>query len=110
MHLPKPTFEVALFACGLLTFGIIVLTSGSPVPATLDNCKIYKVDTKAVTSYVLRPPPAPEPEPRACPVLPTPKCESVKPDPVPEAEPEAKSDEEPSRHRRHHRGRRRWRW
>ena len=106
MHFPKPTFEVALFAGGLLTFGIVVLSSGSPAPTSPVDCKVYKVDPQVVTSYVLKPPPAPEPEPRVCPVLPTPKCESV----APVAETEEKAAEEPKRHRRHHRGRRRWRW
>lgn len=53
-------------------FGLAM--SVAPSPKTNGDCGVYKVNSKSVTSYILKPPLAPAPEPLSCPAVP--KCES----------------------------------
>jgi hypothetical protein len=78
---------------------IAVLTA--PIVPPKNDCSVYRVDSRAVTSYVLKPPPA-EVIYKACPQV-TEKVESV-------SEPEvAKADDSKPRRHRRHRVRRYWR-
>lgn len=78
----------------------------SPVPQTREDCNLYKVNQKAVTAFVLKPPPGPIVE-KICPPAPIAKCESAAPE---EKSDEAKKSDDQPRHRRyHHRVRRYWR-
>lgn len=101
----KPSFEVMALATMTAIMGVVLVTNTAPVPKPTEDCKLYKVDERVVTSFVLKPPPAPEP---VCPVVQAPKCE---PQALPEIPVEEKKvDEPPKRKRyRHHRIRRYWR-
>lgn len=76
--------------------------TAAPIVPTKDECVTYRVATKAVTAFVLKPP---EGEPKACP--PAPKCEAPPKVEEPQAEPEKVEDK--PRRRRHRRVRRYWR-
>lgn len=68
------------------------------------DCQTYRVASKTVTAYVLKPPPA-EVRYEACPQT------TVKAEPVSETietKAEQPVEEKPRRHRRHHRVRRYW--
>lgn len=72
-----------------------VTVSATPVPSMNEDCKTYRVRQKAVTAFVLKPPPAPIPDP----VVIKEKCEAPKV--------EESAVEEPRPTRRHHH--KRWR-
>ena len=86
--------------------GGLAVSFTAPVPKSKENCEVYTVSRKSVTSFVLKPPHV---EPLTCP--PVEKCE-------PKPEPEAKADvedntiekEEPRRRSRSHRHRVRAYW
>ena len=59
-------YKIALSVC----IGFALAMAAFPAPKTSDNCGVYKVNSRPVTAFVLKPPPA---EPAACPVAP--KCE-----------------------------------
>lgn len=62
-----------IFAAGILA-GICVPMLSVPVPKEKADCSLYKVSSKVVTSYVLKPPPA---EPLKCPVAQVTKCPEI---------------------------------
>ena len=101
-------FEVGLFLAFGVAVGFVVIVS-SPAIKQNDDCKVYKVDPKVVTSFVLKPPPAPEPERPVCPAAPAPKCEQVTPEADSVSKPELTNKDESKPRRRHHRYRRYWR-
>jgi len=90
--------------------GAIGVFAGMPDVSNNDYCQLYKVDQKAVTAYVLKPP-----------VLETAKCEAFCPTPMvkppvetesqklTDEKPETIEPEKPTRARRHRRYRRYWR-
>ena len=102
MSLPK---NAILCTVGAIIGGCLALTT-TPLPESKSDCSVYKVSNKAVTSYVLKPPPA---EPQKCPVAQVTKCpESVIREEPSKAE-ETKTEEPRHNRRRHHRIRRYWR-
>lgn len=93
----KSFFEYAFVFCMGASVSTLAYLA-SPIPTNRDDCKLYKVDQKAVTSFVLKPPTAPE---AVCPAAP--KCESVAIPEIKSEEPQ-KADDPPRRKRyRHHR-------
>lgn len=84
----------ALMGAGLAA---AVTIPATPVPVMNSECQTYRVRQKAVTAYVLKPPPA-EVIYKACPQV-TQKCEAPKVE-EPTAEP---VKEAPRRHHRRHR-------
>lgn len=78
--------------------GALLTGAATPLPKVIDNCSVYKVNPRAVTSYVMKPP-----------VQEAPKCEptivTVKQD-CPVAQESAVTEETPRRKKRH----RRYRW
>ena len=51
----------ASFTAGAL-MGLVTSAAMAPVAVPKDDCEVYRVSNKVVTSYVLKAPPAPEPE------------------------------------------------
>ena len=85
--------------------GCLALTT-TPLPQPNRDCAVYKVASKAVTSYVLKPPPAPPAEKIVV------KEACVTKAPESDTQPESTNTDETQkkpRHRRHHRVRRYWR-
>lgn len=79
--------------------GALIMLPFLPNPKQLDKCSVHKVDARAVTAYVLKPPPAAKCEPQIVTV--TKECPApVEAAPAPQEEP---------RKRRHKRYRRYWR-
>ena len=62
-------YKIALSVC----IGFALAMAAFPAPKTSDNCGVYKVNSRPVTAFVLKPPPSPPAEPATCPVAP--KCE-----------------------------------
>lgn len=96
----KFTLPLIGVAIGVLA-GFVV----APTPPTSEHCEVYKVAPKVVTSFVLKPPPAPA----ATPIVVKEKC------PAPEADSQKLTDEksetiEPENPRRHRRWRHRRYW
>lgn len=93
--------------------GSIGVLAGMPDVTTNDGCTMYRVDRKAITAYVLKPPVLEQAKCEA--FCPTPMVKQPEPKAEPAAEttnePEATKDEsdEPRKRRRHHRYRRYWR-
>lgn len=71
-----------------------------------DECQTFKVATKSVVSYALKPPPAPAPDPiiirEKCPTPDSQKLSDEKPETIEQAE------DKPRRHHRHMRHHRRY--
>lgn len=89
---------------GLGTFiGVAIIFYQIDAPRS-GACQTYKVATKSVVSYALKPPPAPTPDPiiikEKCPVTDSQKLTDEKPETTEQAE------DKPRHHRRH---RRHWR-
>lgn len=94
--------------------GCLALTT-TPMPQPKGDCGVYKVTNKAVTSYVLKPPPAPPAEKivvkEACVTKPTESDTQVDLSNMSETQVNKtmKNEHEKPHHRRHHRVRRYWR-
>lgn len=101
----KPSFEIMALVTMTAVMGVVLITNTAPVPKPTEDCKLFKVDEKAVTAFVLKPPPAPVP---VCPVAEAPKCppQALPEIPVEEAK---KVDDPPRRKRYRHRIRHYWR-
>ncbi len=106
----------ATLMAGIFIGASIAVLTAPIVPAKTD-CSVYRVDSRAVTSYVLKPPPA-EVIYKACPQTTEKVCVSPKPENVTQGDltntsdtqvnEKPKNEHEPRRHRRH-RVRRYWR-
>lgn len=91
---------------GLGTFiGVAVIFYQIDTPRS-EACQTYKVATKPVTAYVLKPPPPPLPDPiiikEKCPAPDNLKLSDEKPEIIEQAE------DKPRRHHRRHWRRRHW--
>jgi len=97
--------------CGYIALGVFIgvgaLFYRIDTPRS-EACQTYKVATKSVVSYALKPPPAPPPDPiiikEKCPTPDNQKLSDEKPETIEQAE-----DKPRRHHRRHNRVRRYWR-
>lgn len=87
----------------IIGFGLAIAVA--PVPEVKNECNVYKVAPKSVTSFVLKPPPA---TPAVCPAVPKCEAQELKNQSEVVNEPETVK-QEPKPRKRHRRIRRYWR-
>lgn len=94
-------FVSVLMSGMALGFGVSLYAM--PMPKAKDDCGIYKINRRTVTSFVLKAPDKAPQEHFACPVAP--KCEAQvtnPPENVSQAETNNVDERKPRRHRRHY--------
>ena len=103
------SMRMIVASCALtatIGWGVAIVTA--PLPEAKNECNVYKVSPKTVTSFVLKPPPSPI-EHAVCPEVP--KCEQTESSKLSVETTETVQPEKPvqKKHYRHRRQRAYWR-